>query len=462
MTQSEFHHAKPVYEYFDGWNEDISGVPDLRRAAEERPGLRAGARGDVRRPVLGRRRRPRPRGVHRPHRRGGLNRGRSRAAADQPGAGRRRAASTRWRWRCSRDPGVTAVHAAPGQPGHRRASPTLHAVDPVDGAAVAALAERARRRPGRRRPRGAAGRRGRRRRPRRGHRLLRPVRRGRAARGLQGLRQGGDGRGRRAHRRRPGCAPPPSEAARRARRVRRAVRRQGRRARRRQGRRGHRRPGGGAARTPAACDRVRHRGVPRRPRGVAVRDHRRHDGRAAAAGPGLQARPATATPARTPAAWAPTRRCPGRRPAWSRRSPSRSLQPTVDEMRRRGTPFAGLLYAGLALTRRGIRVVEFNARFGDPETQPLLALLASPLAGLLRAAADGTLADLGPLHLAATAPPWRSSSPPRTTRRRRAPVTRSSGLDGRRATSTASTCSTPAPPWTATAPSSPPAAGCSP
>ena len=48
-------------------------------------------------------------------------------------------------------------------------------------------------------------------------------------------------------------------------------------------------------------------------------------------------------------------------------------------MARRGTPFAGLLYAGLALTSRGVRVVEFNARFGDPETQPLLALLDSPL-----------------------------------------------------------------------------------
>ena len=55
------------------------------------------------------------------------------------------------------------------------------------------------------------------------------------------------------------------------------------------------------------------------------------------------------------------------------------LQPTVDELARRGTPFAGLLYAGLALTSRGVRVVEFNARFGDPETQPLLALLESPL-----------------------------------------------------------------------------------
>jgi phosphoribosylamine---glycine ligase len=67
------------------------------------------------------------------------------------------------------------------------------------------------------------------------------------------------------------------------------------------------------------------------------------------------------------------------------------LQPTVDELARRGTPFAGLLYAGLALTARGVRVIEFNARFGDPETQPLLARLRTPLAPLLHAAATGTL-----------------------------------------------------------------------
>jgi len=72
------------------------------------------------------------------------------------------------------------------------------------------------------------------------------------------------------------------------------------------------------------------------------------------------------------------------------------LQPTVDEMARRGTPFAGLLYAGLALTSIGIRVVEFNARFGDPETQPLMALLDSPLAELLKGAADGTLVEVEP------------------------------------------------------------------
>ncbi|HEY4624739.1 MAG TPA: phosphoribosylamine--glycine ligase, partial [Blastococcus sp.] len=74
------------------------------------------------------------------------------------------------------------------------------------------------------------------------------------------------------------------------------------------------------------------------------------------------------------------------------------LQPTVDEMARRGETFSGLLYAGLALTSRGLRVVEFNARFGDPETQVVLPLLETPLAGLLHAAATGTLADHPPLR----------------------------------------------------------------
>ncbi|MET8971214.1 phosphoribosylamine--glycine ligase [Streptomyces hydrogenans] len=73
------------------------------------------------------------------------------------------------------------------------------------------------------------------------------------------------------------------------------------------------------------------------------------------------------------------------------------LQPTVDELRRRGTPFSGLLYAGLALTGRGVRVIEFNARFGDPETQVVLARLKTPLAGVLLNSANGTLADQAPL-----------------------------------------------------------------
>jgi phosphoribosylamine--glycine ligase len=70
---------------------------------------------------------------------------------------------------------------------------------------------------------------------------------------------------------------------------------------------------------------------------------------------------------------------------------ARVAQPTVDEMHRRGTPFTGVLYCGLALTARGVRVVEFNVRFGDPETQVVLARLATPLAQVLYAAAVGRL-----------------------------------------------------------------------
>jgi phosphoribosylamine--glycine ligase len=73
------------------------------------------------------------------------------------------------------------------------------------------------------------------------------------------------------------------------------------------------------------------------------------------------------------------------------------VRPTLAELRRLGTPFAGLLYVGLALTADGPKVIEFNCRFGDPETQVVLALLATPLAGLLAAAATGQLAEHPPL-----------------------------------------------------------------
>ena len=67
------------------------------------------------------------------------------------------------------------------------------------------------------------------------------------------------------------------------------------------------------------------------------------------------------------------------------------LKPTIVEMAKRGTPFVGLLYAGLALTSKGLRVIEFNARFGDPETEVLLPRLKTPLAQLLFKASTGSL-----------------------------------------------------------------------
>lgn len=71
----------------------------------------------------------------------------------------------------------------------------------------------------------------------------------------------------------------------------------------------------------------------------------------------------------------------------------RVAYPTLRDMDSRGTPFTGVLYCGLAITTRGIRVIEFNARFGDPETQVVLARLKTPLGGLLLAAAKGELDD---------------------------------------------------------------------
>jgi phosphoribosylamine---glycine ligase len=68
-------------------------------------------------------------------------------------------------------------------------------------------------------------------------------------------------------------------------------------------------------------------------------------------------------------------------------------EPVIAELDREGTPFIGLLYAGLILTDQGIRVIEFNARFGDPETQVVLARLTSPLSRLLMSAASGHLED---------------------------------------------------------------------
>ncbi|MFF2634321.1 phosphoribosylamine--glycine ligase [Microbacterium sp. NPDC058021] len=68
-------------------------------------------------------------------------------------------------------------------------------------------------------------------------------------------------------------------------------------------------------------------------------------------------------------------------------------EPVIRQLDAEGTPFIGLLYAGLILTERGVKVIEFNARFGDPETQVVLARLATPLSTLLMAAASGHLED---------------------------------------------------------------------
>ncbi|MCW3158663.1 phosphoribosylamine--glycine ligase [Micropruina sonneratiae] len=73
------------------------------------------------------------------------------------------------------------------------------------------------------------------------------------------------------------------------------------------------------------------------------------------------------------------------------------VEPTIAELGRQGTPFVGLLYAGLALTSNGLRVVEFNVRFGDPETQAVLAALDSPLGQVLFAAATSNLDEIGEL-----------------------------------------------------------------
>ena len=73
-------------------------------------------------------------------------------------------------------------------------------------------------------------------------------------------------------------------------------------------------------------------------------------------------------------------------------------RPVAAEMVRRGTPYQGLLYVGAAWGPEGPAVVEFNARFGDPETQAVLSLLETPLAGVLLAVAQGRLAQVEPLR----------------------------------------------------------------
>jgi phosphoribosylamine---glycine ligase len=91
----------------------------------------------------------------------------------------------------------------------------------------------------------------------------------------------------------------------------------------------------------------------------------------------------------TPLPWTP--------PELSEQVMAEVVRPTLTELTRRGLPYKGVLYVGLALTPKGPKVIEFNARFGDPETQVVLDRLETPLAGLLAACATGTLAEQPPL-----------------------------------------------------------------
>ena len=70
------------------------------------------------------------------------------------------------------------------------------------------------------------------------------------------------------------------------------------------------------------------------------------------------------------------------------------IRPTIDAMKSEGAPFKGVLYFGLMLTPDGLRVVEYNARFGDPETQPILAMLKTELLDIFEAVADERLHEL--------------------------------------------------------------------
>jgi phosphoribosylamine---glycine ligase len=83
-------------------------------------------------------------------------------------------------------------------------------------------------------------------------------------------------------------------------------------------------------------------------------------------------------------------------PALERQAMREIVEPTVRAMAAAGTPFVGVLYAGLMLTARGPRLIEYNARFGDPEAQVLMPRLESDLLLLMLACAEGRLAEAEP------------------------------------------------------------------
>ena len=101
---------------------------------------------------------------------------------------------------------------------------------------------------------------------------------------------------------------------------------------------------------------------------------------------------ASATRDRTRAAWGRTRPCPGSGEPEVEELLETVHRPVLAELAKRGSPFSGLLYAGLMLTEDGPRVLEFNCRFGDPETQSILPRVEGDLLGALSGAATGELA----------------------------------------------------------------------
>ena len=132
-----------------------------------------------------------------------------------------------------------------------------------------------------------------------------------------------------------------------------------------------------------------HRGGPDRPGDLRPRGVRRDRVPWPSLRPRTSSASATATPGRTPAGWAPTRRSRSAGPDLVDEVMRDAVEPTLAALRRRGIDYRGVLYAGLMLTPDGPKVLEYNVRFGDPETQVVVPRLTSDLGELLASAARG-------------------------------------------------------------------------
>ena len=285
-------------------------------------------------------------------------------------------------WKLGREPGVDALFCAPGNAGIARDVPCL----PLD---VNRPAEAAGPRgPGSHRPDGRRAGSPADRRCRRCHDRRRPSRvrtdaGGGRHRVEQGLRETPDGLA-------TACPPPAtSPAPVRGRGARRAARRpvrpargrQGRRPRRRQrrGRRRGRRDGRGRRPRHDGGPALRRRRIAGGRRGVPAAGARRRSSwsptacmRVSCRRPRITSAPSTATRGRTPGGWAPSRRARSSPTGWRSASCESIVFPTLRGIAAEGRPFRGFLYCGLMITADGPKVIEFNARMGDPETQVVL------------------------------------------------------------------------------------------